>query len=50
MVNFPFAIKSRRMRWVGYVHAYGEDRYPTYRVLEGKPEETTWKTLLLMRG
>ena len=31
-------IKSRRMRWVGYVARMGEERV-VYRVLVGKPEE-----------
>jgi hypothetical protein len=39
-------IKSRRMRWAGYVARMGERR-GIFRVLVGKPEgerETTWKT------
>jgi hypothetical protein len=36
-------IKPRRMRWVGHVARMGEKRN-AYRILVGKPEETTGKT------
>jgi len=36
-------IKSRRMRWTGHVACMGEER-GVYRVLVGKPEETTGET------
>jgi hypothetical protein len=36
-------IKSRRMRWAGHVGQMGEKRI-AYRILVGKPEETTGKT------
>ena len=35
--NIVWVIKSRRMRWVGYVARMGEER-GVYRVLVGKPE------------
>jgi len=35
--NIVWAIKSRRMRWVGHVAHMGEERR-MYRVLVGKPE------------
>jgi hypothetical protein len=35
--NVVQVIKSRRMRWAGYVARMGEDR-DVYRVLVGKPE------------
>jgi hypothetical protein len=31
------------MRWAGHVAHMGEERN-VYKVLVGKPEETTWKT------
>jgi hypothetical protein len=31
------------MRWAGHVERMGEER-KVYKVLVGKPEETTWKT------
>ena len=34
-LNIVWVIKSRRMRWVGYVARMGEERR-VYRVLEGK--------------
>jgi hypothetical protein len=34
---------SRRMRWAGHVARIGEKRN-AYRILVGKPEETTGKT------
>jgi len=37
--NIVRVIKSRRMRWVGYVAHMGESR-GVYRVLVGKPEGT----------
>jgi hypothetical protein len=36
-------IKSRRIRWAGHVALMGE-KSGVYRVLVGKPEETTLKT------
>jgi hypothetical protein len=36
-------IKSRRVRWAGHVARMGEKRN-AYRILVGKPEETTRKT------
>jgi hypothetical protein len=39
-------IKSRRMRWAGHV-AWLEERRNAYRILVGKPEETTRKTNML---
>jgi hypothetical protein len=36
-------IKSRRMRWSGYVARMGE-KMNAYRILAGKPEETARKT------
>jgi hypothetical protein len=36
-------IKSRRMRWAGHVERMREKRN-AYRILVGKPEETTGKT------
>jgi hypothetical protein len=36
-------IKSRRMRWAVHVARMGEKRN-AYRILVGKPEETTRKT------
>jgi hypothetical protein len=36
-------IKSRRMRWAGHIARMGEKRN-AYRILVGKPEETTGKT------
>jgi hypothetical protein len=36
-------IKSRRVRWAGHVARVREKRY-AYRILVGKPEETTGKT------
>jgi hypothetical protein len=36
--NIMWVIKSRRMRWAGYVARMGEER-GMYRVLVGKPEE-----------
>ena len=36
--NIVRVIKSRRMRWAGYVARIGEER-GVYRVLVGKPEE-----------
>jgi hypothetical protein len=36
--NIIRVIKSRRMRWVGYVACMGERR-DAYRILLGKPEE-----------
>jgi hypothetical protein len=42
--NIIRQIKSRRMRWAGYVARMVEERI-VYRVLMGKPEgKTTWKT------
>jgi hypothetical protein len=41
--NIIRQIKSRRMRWVGHVARMGGKRN-VYKVLVGKPEETTWKT------
>ena len=40
-----WVIKSRRMRWAGYVAHIGKRRV-AYRILVGRPElkETTWKT------
>jgi hypothetical protein len=38
--NIVRVIKSRRMRWVGYVARMGEER-GVYRFLVGKPEEKT---------
>ena len=35
--NIVLVIKSRRMRWAGYVARMGEER-GVYRVLVGKPE------------
>jgi hypothetical protein len=35
--NIIRQIKSRRMRWAGYVARMGEDRY-VYKVLMGRPE------------
>ena len=35
--NIVWVIKSRRMRWAGYVACMGEER-GVYRVLQGKPE------------
>jgi hypothetical protein len=35
-------IKLRRMRWAGHVARMGEKRN-AYRILVGKPEETTRK-------
>jgi hypothetical protein len=35
--NIVRVVKSRRMRWAGYVARIGEDR-GVYRVLVGKPE------------
>jgi hypothetical protein len=35
--------KSRRMRWAGYAARMGENRN-AYRMLVGKPQETTVKT------
>jgi len=35
--NIVWVIKSRRMRWAGYVARMGEER-GVYRVLVGKPE------------
>jgi hypothetical protein len=40
--NIVRVIKSRRMRWAGHVALMGEWR-GVYRVLVGKPEETTGK-------
>jgi hypothetical protein len=34
-------IKSRRMRWAGYVIRMGEKRN-AYRILMGKPERDHW--------
>jgi hypothetical protein len=36
--NIVRVVKSRRMRWAGYVARMGDDR-GVYRVLVGKPEE-----------
>jgi hypothetical protein len=36
-------IKSRRIRWAGHAAQIGEKRN-AYRILVGKPEETTRKT------
>jgi hypothetical protein len=36
-------IKSRRMRWTGHIARMGKKRN-AYRILVGKPEETTGKT------
>jgi hypothetical protein len=41
--NIVRVIKSRRMRWAGHVVRMGEGR-GVYRVLVGRPEETTGKT------
>jgi hypothetical protein len=41
--NIVRVIKSRRMRWAGHVARMGEGR-GVYRVLIGRPEETTGKT------
>jgi hypothetical protein len=41
--NIVRKIKSRRMRWVGHIACMGERR-GMYRVLVGKPNETTWET------
>jgi hypothetical protein len=37
LLNIVTVIKSRRMRWVGYVACMGEGR-GIYRVLVGRPE------------
>jgi hypothetical protein len=36
-------IKSRRMRWAEHVAQMGE-KWNAYKILVGKPEETTGKT------
>jgi hypothetical protein len=41
--NIVRVIKSRSMRWAGHVARMGEGR-GAYRVLVGRPEETTGKT------
>jgi len=41
-LNIIQMIKSRRMRQVGHLTCMRERR-DTYRVLVGKPEETTWR-------
>ena len=41
--NIVRVIKSRRMSWTGHVACMGEER-GVYRVLVGKPEETTGET------
>jgi hypothetical protein len=41
--NIARVIKSRRMRWAGYVTRMGAGR-GVYRVLVGRPEETTGET------
>jgi len=38
--NIVRVIKSRRMKWTGYVARMGQSR-SLYRVLVGKPEEDT---------
>jgi hypothetical protein len=41
--NIALVVKSRRMRWAGYVARKGEDR-GVHRVLVGKPEVTIRET------
>jgi len=36
-------IMSKRMSWLGHV-AHMEEVQNAYKILVGKPEETTWKT------
>ena len=36
--NIDRVTKSRKMRWTGMWHGWGEERRGVYRVLVGKPE------------
>jgi hypothetical protein len=42
-LNIVRVIKSRRMRWAGHVALTGKGK-GVYRVLVGRPKETTGKT------
>jgi hypothetical protein len=41
--NIVTEIKSRRMRWVGYVARIAEKK-DAFKIFLGNPEESKWKT------